>query len=147
MQTVYFWCRLSTIDSNRHTKFHGNFSIHVWIITFLKFKMVAEFEFFCRIGLKCHSRPRISVSGGLNPKLNWSSSTPHKAHPWPKAHLHGEWKSVYWCDMGASWNNQKKKGEERNFQWPYFPITLGSGLYNSLYYTLQTMPWSVPVVH
>ena len=51
---------------------------------------------------------------------------PQKAHPWPKPHLHGDFGDDR--SSGATWARDEgtKKGA-------VFPLTLTSGLYNSLY--------------
>jgi len=63
---------------------------------------------------------------------------PQKAHPWPKPHLHANFGADR--SAGATWaraegiKTERKKARKETFAGAVFPLTLVSGLYNSLYY-------------
>ena len=62
------------------------------------------------------------------------------AHPWPKPHIHANFGADR--SIGATWahaegikkGKKEKKAKKETFSGAVFPLTLTSGLYNSLYY-------------
>jgi len=75
-----------------------------------------QFEFFCIFGLKfLFPPPKFWFWGVRTPKRNWSSSRPPKGTSLAETAL--TWKfwcrSVHWCDLGASWRNQKKEKKKK----------------------------------
>jgi len=63
---------------------------------------------------------------------------PQKAHRWQKPHLHANFGADR--STGATWaraegiKKKEKKARKETFSGAVFPLTLTSGLYNSLYY-------------
>ena len=86
------------------------------------------FEFFLHNWLEMPiNAPKIWVFGVWTPKRDWSSSRPHKTHPWPEPHfLRGDFGGDPLVRPGRDPRNQKRQVKKLSLA--RFPIDFGQRL-------------------